>query len=726
MTGRLTCILLPLLLLGFLPCAHAADGATAPDLKRLDTVVRDSGLLAEVFDSFPDAVARCSSTSTPGVFRVEYLSNQKVVGWARVTNDSVLTAAKGAPPRETTPVPSPSPAAPTGATSGLPDEANTIPPEAVPTTPLQPSQVQPAPRDLFWWLNELLPRYRETALLCLAVLITVLVAFDLGTFLKARNFDLLSLFIVATASLEVFLNYGSPHNSIRLAAWSVIFVTTIWLLIRCLSLGYTKVPRPPFGPNLPTTALVVLLVLVGLVHLERLLRQDVGASGIWSVRGAQHILSRGELPYGKLGPGDAYGPVVYLVEIPAVLAFPPAYVDSHTGLTMPWNPATSVQKVRIAHLKRQMLDIAAGKKVEADPAALRDELVQLENSINQLPPARAFVLTPARVTAAVLDALIILGIIIIGMRYTNLKVGLAAAIIYALLPYTVDRLAHVGSLVPIAFTVWAVVFLGSPLVAGFLLALGAAAAFFPAFLFPLWLSYYAHREGALRFFLAFALVAVVSILGLWLLTDNWTADQLRDYLSSQVASQLEKTDAALRTAPPDSDQARSLEALKQKLSEQLNSLRRPYFSLSFVLSRILSSQETGASSDSALFSFWGQLQAVGFPLTAVRSVLMLLSFMFYVALFFLPGRKEPLSLIALSAAVLISTQLWKPVAGGLATWYAPLLVLSFLLYEGVRKELPPEKFVPLQDMRPSEPPVSPVEEIDALIARQGRMGTPRR
>ena len=284
----------------------------------------------------------------------------------------------------------------------------------------------------------------------------------------------------------------------------------------------------------------------------------------------------------------------------------------------------------------------------------------------------------------------------------------------------------IGSLVPVAFTVWAVVFLGSPLVAGLLLALGAAASFFPAFLFPLWLGYYIHKGGSLRFTLAFALVGVVSLLGIWLYTDNWTATQLRESQWPQVEAQRQKTETDLKTAPSGSDQAAALEALKLDLNEQLQSLKRPYFSLSFVLGGVLHPPQDLASENAGLFGFWGQLQAAGFSLGFFRPLLMILCFMFYVALFFFPARRDPLPLIALSAAVLVSTELWKPIAGGLDARYAPLLVLSFLLYEKARKELQPEKFVPLQDVRPVEPPRSAVEEIDALISRQSRIPPPRK
>ncbi|GAF90750.1 unnamed protein product, partial [marine sediment metagenome] len=283
---------------------------------------------------------------------------------------------------------------------------------------------------------------------------------------KARNWDLLSLFIIAVPSLGTVLYYGSEHNSVRFAAWSVIYAGTAWLFVRSLLIAWGRRPRPVFEPNLPLAGLVILLVLVGIVHFERIVRQDVGGSGMWSVRGAQHILSRGELPYGKLGTGDTYGPFLYLAHTPAALAFPPTYVDTQTGRTVQWSTASQQQKVRLSQLRDELRAIATEKDLEKDPIALRKELIEIESSINRLPECRSMGLKAARMTAGVFDVLILLGIIVIGKRWVNLKVGLSAALIYGLLPYTIERLGHVSALLPMAMVVWAVVLTSYPLVTG--------------------------------------------------------------------------------------------------------------------------------------------------------------------------------------------------------------------------------------------------------------------
>ena len=68
---------------------------------RLDALVRDSGLLAEVFEQYPDATARLRPEGTEGIVLVEFLSQAEVVGWATVRDQTVLAAGKGAPTQPT-------------------------------------------------------------------------------------------------------------------------------------------------------------------------------------------------------------------------------------------------------------------------------------------------------------------------------------------------------------------------------------------------------------------------------------------------------------------------------------------------------------------------------------------------------------------------------------------------------------------------------------------------
>jgi len=126
---------------------------------------------------------------------------------------------------------------------------------------------------------------------------------------------------------------------------------------------------------------------------------------------------------------------------------------------------------------------------------------------------------------------IALGLILIGWRhFEDLHAGMAAATFYLLLPYTyllmprtdlgVGRWDHAW---PMALMIWMVLVYRRPTLAGIFLGLAAGTVFFPALVFPLWLSFY-RRRGALRFGLAFVVSAglCLAIIGLVL----WLNDAL--------------------------------------------------------------------------------------------------------------------------------------------------------------------------------------------------------
>ena len=124
---------------------------------------------------------------------------------------------------------------------------------------------------------------------------------------------------------------------------------------------------------------------------------------------------------------------------------------------------------------------------------------------------------------------IAMGLILIGWRhFEDLHAGMAAATCYLLLPYTfllmpwtalgVGRWDHAW---PMALMIWTVLFYRRPTIAGIFLGLAAGTVFFPALVFPLWLSFY-RRRGARRFGVAFVLSAglCLAIVGLILWLNN--------------------------------------------------------------------------------------------------------------------------------------------------------------------------------------------------------------
>ncbi len=219
--------------------------------------------------------------------------------------------------------------------------------------------------------------------------------------------------------------------------------------------------------------------------------------------------------------------------------------------------------------------------------------------------------------------LIVHGLLLIGWRhFDDLHAGMAAATCYLLLPYTyllmpetalgVGRWDHAW---PMALIIWTVFFYRRPTVAGAFLGLAAGTVFFPALLFPLWLSFY-RRRGAWRFGLAFALSAglCLAVIGAIL----WVNGEMPRTLPSGW-----KPSSWLR---PDSDTRGLWQGIPSHWAYRL-----PIFLAYVVL--------VGAT------AFW-------------------------------PSPKNLAHMLALSAALLLGIQFWYADQGGVyVLWYLPLLLL---------------------------------------------------
>ena len=94
--------------------------------------------------------------------------------------------------------------------------------------------------------------------------------------------------------------------------------------------------------------------------------------------------------------------------------------------------------------------------------------------------------------------------IVVGMalvaywHFGSLVMGVGAAALYLMLPYTALMTGRIEHAVPAAFLVWAILMYRRPLAAGSLLAVASGLVYYPFFLLPLWLSFYWHR-GFWRF-----------------------------------------------------------------------------------------------------------------------------------------------------------------------------------------------------------------------------------
>ena len=111
------------------------------------------------------------------------------------------------------------------------------------------------------------------------------------------------------------------------------------------------------------------------------------------------------------------------------------------------------------------------------------------------------VISDAFVLTAVLGMhlLLVIGLLFIGhAHFGNIRVGVAAAALYLLHPYTSQMLGQIDHYIPAMLLVWAVVFYRRPFWSGLLIGLAAVLVFYPIFLVPLWCGFY-WKRGFIRF-----------------------------------------------------------------------------------------------------------------------------------------------------------------------------------------------------------------------------------
>ena len=233
------------------------------------------------------------------------------------------------------------------------------------------------------------------------------------------------------------------------------------------------------------------------------------------------------------------------------------------------------------------------------------------------PIDRMFQDQAARVIAVLSHLVVIFGLLYVGRNvFNDVQLGLAMATLYLLLPCTAFDVGEVHHVLPAALTVWALVAYRRPMTSGILLGVACGMMFFPVFLLPVWAAYYG-RRGALRFVTALLLVGstILSIV-------------------------------ALTSAGPQS----FLQTTLGSFHPEILAFRPP----------------EGAIPD----GFWRA------DLYAYRIPVIVTFFLLLAGMTIWPRRKNVEHLTAFSAAIIVATQFWYPVQGGVyLLWYLPLLLV---------------------------------------------------
>jgi hypothetical protein len=133
---------------------------------------------------------------------------------------------------------------------------------------------------------------------------------------------------------------------------------------------------------------------------------------------------------------------------------------------------------------------------------------------------RVIAIAAARVLAIVSHVMLILGMVLIGYRhFDNVRTGIAAALVYLLLPYTAQLTGCVNHVLPAAMLVWAVEAYRRPVSSGVFMGLAIGTAYYPLFLLPLWMAFYLQR-GLARFVIGVAAALAALVASLWFFADD--------------------------------------------------------------------------------------------------------------------------------------------------------------------------------------------------------------
>ncbi|CAN5637519.1 hypothetical protein BH24ACT21_BH24ACT21_06330 [soil metagenome] len=268
-----------------------------------------------------------------------------------------------------------------------------------------------------------------------------------------RNLDVLMM-------LAFLVSHGFFRAGISYEAVLLWYPPLIYLLIRTLLMGFGIGERVEKTSSFPTWLLIVLAVAAsGLILWLNLSSRviDVGYAG---VVGADRILD-GLVPYGNfpsdVGTGDTYGPLNYLIYVPAVMVF---------GFSGEWG---------------------------------------------FLPAAHAVTIFSFLLGAAAL--------LFAGWRYSSFRTGAALFLAWAVFPYTLySTNNNTNDILVAAVTAVGLALVTSPVARGVVVTAGFAVKLYPLLLAPLWMFHDDVRRGPIMKFVLGGVAVVVA--SFWVLFLN--------------------------------------------------------------------------------------------------------------------------------------------------------------------------------------------------------------
>jgi hypothetical protein len=267
-------------------------------------------------------------------------------------------------------------------------------------------------------------------------------------------------------------------DSVRMAfqGYLWLFVVCALLLVRLL-FDPTMVRRPLLEPNLTNGGLLFIGISLFVFLMANVVTSNVTARDLQGAKGAAAILdrtdhSRSAEPvedYSQFGPG-------------------------HFAL----------------HLLPRVITTPFANGRSADPQLTSEIIV-------------------AKTMAILAHLAVVVAMVLIGyLHFENIKMGIGAATMYLMLPYTAQMTGHVYHVLPAALLLWAIVLYRRPAAAGVLIGLAMSVFYYPFFLLPLWLSFYWQR-GVMRF-----TTGLVAAIGLMVLTLVFVSGDVNSFVQKVI------------------------------------------------------------------------------------------------------------------------------------------------------------------------------------------------
>jgi len=315
-------------------------------------------------------------------------------------------------------------------------------------------------------------RVNPTSWAYLSSLLMLALYFKFNRIWSVRNGDLFLLILLAPGLLLV--QWAAENEGIKPNAQNIEYLGFLWLFV--------------------TEGILLARLLLDSAMVRRpLLEPNLNAAGLLFLGGSLLFFLMANVVTGKPSPGDLSPArpteVVRAEENSNDDEQPDSFTTDGPGFWLLYRLPRIVTQ--------QSIGVVDPKNDESLAERNREELLIREAT--------------TRVMAILSHVMIVVGLLVIGhWHFENITAGIASVTMYLLLPYTALWTGSVDHALPASLLVWAVVFYRRPLLAGMMIGLASGTIYYPAFLLPLWCSFYWFR-GLKRFVTGVLLMIAVFV-----------------------------------------------------------------------------------------------------------------------------------------------------------------------------------------------------------------------